>query len=282
MIRPFLLSIAVTASALIGIEAPAATSAATTADTQTPVTDCRVIVHRAYTATHDEETAAAIAELGAAGHWVELDTRLTGERAQVLVHDPSLGRITTPHFTTPVVVMTLAQIQAIRLERGGRVLSTVEGIRATKAAGTSALMEFKQWATYRSRWRAEGFGDLHDWIVGNGMVNRIWVGGATTVTGADIADFHARYPDIRTFWRTQATDTVTVAEVRARGATLVELDKTHFTAEVVAPLKAAGIITATRTITSQAMFQTAYDAGIRRFQANNADLIVDWCIAQPR
>ena len=95
------------------------------------------------------------------------------------------------------------------------------------------------------------------WSTGSG-----WAG-QTTVTGADIADFHARYPDIRTFWRTRPTDTVTVAEVQARGATLVELDKSHFTAEVVAPLKAAGIITATRTITSQEMFQTAYNAGIR-------------------
>jgi hypothetical protein len=29
------------------------------------------------------------------------------------------------------------------------------------------------------------------------------------------------------------------------------------------------------------MFQTAYDAGIRRFQANNADRIINWCLAQP-
>ncbi len=89
-----------------------------------------MIVHRAYTATHDEETAEAIAELGAAGHWVELDTRLTAERDQVLVHDPSLGRITTPHNTTPMIDQTLAQIQAVTLNRGGHVLSTLEGIRA--------------------------------------------------------------------------------------------------------------------------------------------------------
>ena len=274
MIRSTVLSIAVVAaSALVGLDSVAATDV--------PVTSCRVIVHRAYTATHDEETAEAIAELGAAGHWVELDTRLTAERHQVLVHDPSLGRITTPHNTTPMIDQTLAQIQAVTLNRGGHVLSTLEGIRAIKAAGTSGLIEFKQWATYRSRWRAEGFPDLHDWIVGNGMVNRIWVGGQTTATGDDIADFHARYPDIRIFWRTKPTDTVTVAEAQARGATLVELDKSHLTPEVVAPLKAAGIITGTRTLTSQEMFQTAYNAGIRRYQTNHAYLVVRWCGSQP-
>lgn len=250
-------------------------------------TGCTEIAHRGNGTPYDEETSGAFNWLATRGYSIETDTRRTLARPQVLVHDASLGRITTPHDTRLMKDLLLPDIQAITLNNGGHVLSTVQGIQLAHNLGIEIMMiEIKEWKANQAYWEdpgpngeVSGFKALHDWIVNNGMQDRIYVGGNSD-TGDDIEAFHSRFPDILTFWRTKPGDAVSVTAAHARGANMVAFHDTHVTLARINAFKADGsFLLASRNIVDVDQFNRTYATGLRVFQTNDPATLNQWCAA---
>ena len=114
------------------------------------------------------------------------------------------------------------------------------------------------------------------------MEGRVIVGGFGVIPYV-----HEHFPDMRTFERQEFDEVRTPEYFVDRGVDLVGVPSTQLNRAYVDALRAAGLVVASRMITTKDRWRGAYDAGIRLFQvdwngvtdASPAD-IVTWCRAR--
>ncbi len=251
--------------AVVGVPSPASA-------TRYPLgTQCVTIVHRAKLHPHDEEQRVGIVRSVDWGFGAELDVRLTADGGLVMVHDDSLRRITGGRETRGAEQMTLAEVRATPLTGGGRILTLAEAVLAARDSGGRLLVEIKRHDDYRQRWDEVGLPAIARTLSRLGMAQRVFVGGAGSVT------YHALAPDHATFFRTDPTVPLELSWIINQGYDLVQLDESHVDPSTIAQLRAADITVGTRQINSTSAVAAAYDAGLRLFQANRGTLAATWC-----
>lgn len=234
-------------------------------------TQCVTIVHRAKLRPHDEEQRIGIVRSVDWGFGAELDARVTSDGRLVMVHDDNLRRISGGRETRAAEAMTFAEVRATRLAGGGQVMTFGEAVLAARESGARLLVEIKRHDDYRRRWDEIGLPAIARTLRRLGMTQRVFVGGAGSVT------YHEQAPANATFFRTDPVLPLQLRWIIDHGYDLVQLDANHLTAPVIAQLRAAGITVGTRQVNDVAAVEAAYDAGLRLFQANRGEMAAKWC-----
>ncbi len=239
-----------------------------------PESQCIAAVHRAKLLPFDEEQKRGIRASVTWGWGAELDVRLTADNQLVLVHDDSLRRVSGGVETRGAEQLTLAEVTAVPLARGGRVITLADGVLAARRSGAKLMVEIKRHGRYPTRWDEVGLPALASTLRKLGMQDRVYVGGPGSVAYSLLA------PGLPTFYRTSPDHPVDVAWIVDQGYDIVQLDPTHYDPDVIAQLRAAGIQVGSRQINTKASLTTAYAAGLRFFQADRGRLVQTWCSKQ--
>lgn len=233
---------------------------------------CRTIVHRAHLAGVDEQQPAGITASKRWGWGAELDARVTADGKVVMVHDDTLARISGGRSKIAVETSTLAEVQAVPLANGGRVITFWKAVKTAKTAGVSLLVELKRWdGIYGQRWRDVGMPAIADTLTRLKMTERVFLGMGNAEW------IRANYPTLRTYWKTTRGSTTepTPEFVAARGFSLVQLGASDY--DHRAALAAAGVLVGTTNVQTKAQWQAARAAGFDLFQTRKPGAVASWC-----
>ncbi len=235
---------------------------------------CRAIIHRAYHSGVDEEQPAGIRASARWGWGAELDLRVTTDGKVVLVHDDTLKRITGGTDQRATEDLTYAEVTAIPLKKGGRVLGLWKALRIARKANAKLMLEIKRYHQHQEAWDSAGLGYLARAVRTTGMTDQVYVGGS-----GDTA-FQAVAPELRSFHRTVPRDPAD-AESLAAMATLIQLDSTRYDAQLVTDLRALGAKVASRNAQTIAAVQAAHAVGLRTMQTNKGYVVKKGCASAP-
>ena len=222
---------------------------------------CRAIIHRAFYSGYDEEQAAGIKATARWGWGAELDLRVTQDGKVVLVHDDTLRRITGGADKRTAESLTYAEVTAIPLKKGGRVLGLWKALRVARNAKVKLLLEVKRYHQHQEAWDNAGLDYIVRAIRQNRMSDRVFVGGSAE------KEFQALAPDLLTFHRTVPRDPADAASLAAM-ATLIQLDSSRYDAQLVADLRGLGARVATRNTKTVLEVREARAVGLRTMQTN--------------
>lgn len=241
--------------------------------TASAATTCHpsLIVHRAASAAYDEESVNGV-RLGARWGWgSELDARVTSDGYVVGVHDRRLSRISGHTSDLQPETSTLAELTAVTLAKGGHIATIRQLIHAARRSHSNLMIEVKDYPTWSQQWDATGLPYLNRAIRAERMRGHVFVGSAGST-----AVIAARFPGLKTFWRADRGDNVSVKHVRKRGYDLVGLDPSHYSA--ARSLRAAGVQVSTRTVRGgRAEVRRAWRLGVRVVQAQHPALVRSYC-----
>lgn len=234
---------------------------------------CRTIVHRAYLSGYDEEQWAGIKDSPKYGYGAELDARVTTDGAVVMVHDDTLTRISGGTETRGAEQMTLAEVRAVTLVKGGRVMTFGEAVNTAQRNGAKLLVEIKDYGDWRARWDSWGFAAMADAITSTGMQMNVRVG------GWGYKEFQTSYPDLRTYYRTVESDPSTAPELLARADTdFIMIDPTHYDSNLISNMRDLGGQVVSKQVNTREELVAGYNVGLRTFQANNGNRASNnWC-----
>lgn len=233
-------------------------------------TGCSTWIHRATLVGYDEEQAAGIEASARWGAGAEVDLRHTSDGRLVLSHDNTLSRVTGGADKRRVESMTWTELQQVTLLGGGRIISLRTALRAARDSGAGLMVEIKQYDLDRSWWDSTGLPALGEVIRATRMQGRVYVGGVGRV------EFMRQHPDLLTFYRVDADETLTAAQYADQGD-LVQLDEAQYDPALVSALKALGVRVGTRNVYTREKFRIAWAAGLRMFQSQRGGMVNNWC-----
>lgn len=237
---------------------------------------CDLIVHRGVHGPNvDEETARSVRLSARFGFGAEVDARVALD-GLVAVHDDRLTRITAGADTRAPEDLTMEQLRAVELEHGGQLASIRHLVKAAKVTGARLLIEGKRYPDHTDAWRDYGIPALAAAVTDLGMIDRVFVGGTLGFTRA----VHDLAPDLRTFWRADASDELTPAAAGDYHAGLVEADAKRWTSASASDMQLASILPATRNADTDADWRAAWRAGVTVMQTNRPQAAADWCAAR--
>ncbi len=231
---------------------------------------CRAIIHRAYYGGVDEEQPAGIRASARWGWGAELDLRVTKDGKVVLVHDDTLKRITGGADTRAAEDLTYAEVTAIPLKRGGRVVGLWKALRVARKAEAKLLLEIKRYRQHQEAWDNAGLAYVARAVRKTRMKDRVFVGGSGQTA------FRIQAPDLQTFHRTVSRDPVDAASLAAM-ATLIQLDSTRYDTQLVADLRGLGTKVASRNAQTLSAVEAAHAAGLRTMQTNKGYVVKKGC-----
>lgn len=248
--------------------------AATPVSGASPSSECRVIVHRAKLAGHDEEQPAGITASARWGWGAELDLRVTSDGKVVLVHDDTLKRITGGADTRAAEDLTYPEVTAVPLVNGGRVIGLWAGLRAAKKAGVKVMLELKRYPQHKRGWDTAGHAYVARAIAATKMTRRAFVGGSGAGT------FHRDYPGHRGFIRVSPGDPTTAAGIDGmtwQPDDLIQLGAAHYDTALVRDLRDLGHGVASRNAFKVEQVAAGLAAGLRTFQEDRGGRLRNHC-----
>lgn len=231
---------------------------------------CRAIIHRAYVKGFDEEQPAGIKASARWGWGAELDLRVTKDGKVVLVHDDTLKRITGGADKRAAESLTYAEVTAIPLKKGGRVLGLWKALRVARNHQAKLLLEVKRYHQHQEAWDDAGLAYIARAIRQTRMSDRVFVGGSAQ------QEFQALAPDLLTFHRTVPRDPADAASL-AGLATLIQLDASRYDARLVADLRGLGARVASRNAQTVTAVKEAHAVGLRTMQTNKGYVVRKGC-----
>jgi glycerophosphoryl diester phosphodiesterase len=231
---------------------------------------CRAIIHRAFFTGFDEEQPAGIKASARWGWGAELDLRVTKDGKVVLVHDDTLKRITGGADKRAAETLTYAEVTAVPLKKGGRVLGLWKALRVARNAKAKLLLEVKRYPQHQEAWDDAGLAYIARAIRQTRMNDRVFVGGSGKTA------FQALAPDLQTFHRTVRRDPADAASLAAM-ATLIQLDSTRYDAQLVADLRGLGARVASRNTQTVSAVKAARAVGLRTMQTNKGYVVKKGC-----
>jgi glycerophosphoryl diester phosphodiesterase len=195
---------------------------------------------------------------------------VTTDGKVVLVHDDTLKRITGGADKRAAESLTYAEVTAIPLKKGGRVLGLWKALRVARTAKAKLLLEVKRYHQHQEAWDDAGLAYIARAIRQTRMSDRVFVGGSGETA------FRALAPDLQTFHRTVPRDPADAASLAAMG-TLIQLDSTRYDAQLVADLRSLGARVASRNAQTVAAVREAHAVGLRTMQTNKGYIVKKGC-----